>query len=123
LARDFPGVALVPILSEARGVSIVLRKWMRGNRLPDAIVIEHPGFAGGHLGTPRLGEEHDSRFDSARVLESVFEIYAHLGIERDAIPLIVAGGINNHERVRDLIALGASAVQVGTPFAVSSEGD
>ena len=44
LTADFPDVALVPILSEARGVSIVLRKWMRKNRLPDAIVIEHPGF-------------------------------------------------------------------------------
>ncbi|MEO5692899.1 MAG: nitronate monooxygenase family protein [Usitatibacter sp.] len=123
LARDFPDVALVPILSEARGVSIVLRKWMRGGRLPDAIVIEHPGFAGGHLGAPRLGEEHDARFDFVRVLESVFEIYAQLGIERAAVPLIVAGGISSHECVRELIALGASAAQLGTAFAVSSEGD
>src|SRR5690242_19911903 len=54
LAAGFPDVALIPILSEPRGVSIVLRKWMRKNRLPDAIVIEHPRFAGGHLGATRL---------------------------------------------------------------------
>jgi nitronate monooxygenase len=42
LTSGFPDVALVPILSEARGVSVVARKWMRKNRLPDAIVIEHP---------------------------------------------------------------------------------
>jgi nitronate monooxygenase len=37
--------------------------------------------------------------------------------------LIPAGGINTHERVRELLALGASAVQLGTPFAVTEEGD
>src|SRR4029079_1302189 len=47
LTHDFPDVALVPILSDARGVNIVLKKWMRKNRIPDAIVIEHPRYAGG----------------------------------------------------------------------------
>jgi nitronate monooxygenase len=123
LASEHPDVALIPILSEARGVSIVLRKWMRKNRLPDAIVIEHPGFAGGHLGAPNLTEVRDARFDFEPVLEGIFAVYRELGIERNAIPLIVAGGVHTHERVRELIALGASAVQVGTPFAVSVEGD
>src|ERR1019366_8311198 len=41
----YPDVALIPILSEARGVRIVLKRWMRAERLPDAIVIEHPKFA------------------------------------------------------------------------------
>jgi NAD(P)H-dependent flavin oxidoreductase YrpB (nitropropane dioxygenase family) len=35
------------------GVAIVLKKWLRKNRLPDAIVIEHPRRAGGHLGTAK----------------------------------------------------------------------
>jgi nitronate monooxygenase len=123
MAKDFPDVALVPILSEARGVSIVLRKWMRKNRLPDAIVIEHPGFAGGHLGATRLDEVRDARFDFEPVLEAIFRVYAELGLACDAIPVIVAGGIHTHERVRELISLGAAAVQVGTPFAVCAEGD
>jgi nitronate monooxygenase len=123
LAREFPDVALVPILSEARGVSIVLRKWMRKQRLPDAIVIEHPGYAGGHLGATQLDEVRDARFDFEPVLEAIFRVYAELGLERAEIPLIVAGGIHTHERVRELLALGAAAVQVGTPFAVCAEGD
>jgi nitronate monooxygenase len=123
LTRDFPGVALVPILSEARGVSIVLRKWARKNRLPDAIVIEHPGFAGGHLGATRLDEVGDPKYDFAPVIEAVFNVFRDQGIERERIPLILAGGVGSHRQVRELMKLGASAVQVGTAFAVCLEGD
>jgi nitronate monooxygenase len=123
LTRDFPDVALVPILSEARGVSIVLRKWMRKNRLPDAIVIEHPGFAGGHLGATRLEEVKDHKYDFEPVLAAIFAVYAELGIARESVPLIAAGGVSSHEQVRAILALGASAVQVGTAFAVCVEGD
>jgi nitronate monooxygenase len=123
LAQGFPDVALIPILSEARGVAIVLRKWMRKNRLPDAIVIEHPRYAGGHLGATRLTELGDPRFDFAPVLEATFELFRTLGLERERIPVIVAGGIHTPEALREVLALGASAVQLGTPFAVSLEGD
>ena len=123
LTRNFPGVALLPILSDVRGVAIVLKKWLRKNRLPDAIVIEHPRYAGGHLGATRPEEINDPRFDFEPVLTGVFKLLRELGIERERIPLIPAGGINTHDKVRDLIALGASAVQIGTPFAVTEEGD
>lgn len=123
LTRNFPGVALLPILSDVRGVAIVLKKWLRKNRLPDAIVIEHPRYAGGHLGATRPEEINDPRFDFEPVLTGVFKLLRELGIERERIPLIPAGGINTHDKVRDLLALGASAVQIGTPFAVTEEGD
>lgn len=123
LAAGFPDVALIPILSDVRGVQVVLKKWMRKNRLPDAIVIEHPRYAGGHLGAPRPEEIDDSRFDFPGVVEGVFQLYRELGLESQPIPLILAGGINTHEKVRQLLALGASAVQIGTPFAVTLEGD
>lgn len=123
LARDFPQVALIPILSDARGVGIVLKKWLRKNRLPDAIVIEHPRYAGGHLGATRPEEICDPRFDFEPVLEGIFRLLRELGIERERVPLIPAGGINSHDKVRALLALGAAAVQIGTPFAVTEEGD
>jgi nitronate monooxygenase len=123
VTRDFPDVALVPILSEARGVGIVLRKWARKNRLPDAIVIEHPRYAGGHLGATRMEELGERRYDFAPALEAVFALYAELGLERERIPVVVAGGIHTHEQVRALLAAGAAAVQLGTPFAVTEEGD
>lgn len=123
MTRDFPDVALIPILSDVRGIGIVLKKWLRKNRLPDAIVIEHPRYAGGHLGATRIEEIGDPRFDFGPVLEGVFALMRELGLERERIPLIPAGGINSHDKVCSLLALGAAAVQIGTPFAVTEEGD
>ena len=123
LTRDFPDVALMPILSDVRGVNVVLKKWMRKKRIPDAIVIEHPRYAGGHLGATRPEEINDARFDFEPVLEGIFAVFRDLGLEREKIPLIVAGGIHTHEYIRHLISLGAAAVQIGTPFAVTIEGD
>jgi nitronate monooxygenase len=123
LTADFPHVALIPILSDVRGVALVLKKWQRKNRMPDAIVIEHPRYAGGHLGAAKPEDVTDARFDFETVLPGVLRVFEEMGLEPRAIPVIPAGGINTHERVRELIALGASAVQLGTPFAVSEEGD
>lgn len=123
LTADFPGVALVPILSDLRGIQLVVRKWMRKNRLPDAIVVEHPRHAGGHLGATRLEELDDPRFDFETVLPAARAFFAELGLAPDAIPLIPAGGIDSHARIRGLVDLGAAAVQLGTAFAVTEEGD
>ncbi len=123
LTAEFPDVALIPILSDSRGIGIVLKKWMRKQRLPDAIVIEHPRYAGGHLGAAKIADLEDPRFDFPRVLEETFTLFRELGIERERLPLIPAGGIATPAQVQELFALGASAVQVGTPFAVTAEGD
>ncbi len=122
LARDYPHVALIPILSDARGVQLVVRKWQKKGRLPDAIVIEHPGLAGGHLGAARVADLHDTRFDFDVVIPQVLEFFKTAGIERE-FPLIAAGGINCRDDILRLQALGASAVQLGTAFAVTQECD
>ncbi len=123
LAAGHPDVALIPILSDARGVAIVLKKWARKGCLPDAIVIEHPRYAGGHLGAPNPADLTQARFDFAEVLPGIFRLFDEQGIARDRIPLIVGGGINRHEKMQAALALGAAAVQVGTAFAVTEEGD
>jgi nitronate monooxygenase len=123
LTVNYPDVALVPVLSDSRGIALVLRKWLRKNRLPDAIVVEHPRFAGGHLGAVKHEDLADARFEFPRVLEETFGIFRELGVERENVPLIPAGGISDAPMVRKLISLGASAVQVGTPFAVTQECD
>jgi nitronate monooxygenase len=122
LAADHPQVALVPILSDARGVALVVKKWERKRRLPDAIVIEHPKFAGGHLGAAKIADLDDPRFDFERVLPEVHAFLRAAGVERE-VPLIVAGGIRTFEDIARLQSLGAAAVQLGTPFAVTEEGD
>ena len=116
-------IALIPILSDARGVALVLKKWMKKGRLPDAIVIEHPAHAGGHLGVTDLDDMGNERFDFGRIFAELEAVYASLGIARADVPLIVAGGINSHAAVRQWLEKGADGVQVGTPFAVTEEGD
>ncbi|RJF97013.1 nitronate monooxygenase [Noviherbaspirillum cavernae] len=123
LTADHPQVALIPILSDVRGISLVLKKWMRKNRLPDAIVIENPRHAAGHLGASRLEDVNDPHFAFSVVIEGTLELFRQLGIERERIPLIAAGGVNSHDTVRELFAMGAAAIQLGTAFAVTAEGD
>lgn len=123
LTQGFKNVALIPILSEERGVRALLKKWARRQRLPDAIVIEHPRYAGGHLGATRLDEVNDGKFDFARVLAEVRRLLHELGLKLESIPLIPAGGINSFKKIKDLFALGAAGVQIGTPFATTEECD
>lgn len=123
MCADFPEVALIPILSDGRGVAIVVRRWLRKNRMPDAIVIEHPRYAGGHLGATRIEDLNDPRFDFDRVIDEVMLAFREHQIEGEKIPLIAAGGINSPAKLREVLALGYSAVQVGTAFAVTEEGD
>lgn len=123
LTAAYPDVALIPILSDARGIAILVKRWLKKSRLPDAIVIEHPRYAGGHLGVAKAEDINDPRFEFPRVLEDTFKLFHELGIEREKIPLIPAGGIATPAKVQELFALGASAVQIGTPFAVTEECD
>ncbi len=122
IARDYPKVALIPILSDARGVQLVMRKWEKKGRLPDAIVIEHPRLAGGHLGAAKIAELQDRRFDFDVVLPQVRAFLRSAGLD-GRIPLIAAGGVSCLEDIRRLQELGAAAVQLGTAFAVTEESD
>jgi nitronate monooxygenase len=122
LARDYPKAVLIPILSDARGVQLIVRKWEKKGRLPDAIVIEHPKLAGGHLGAAKVADLNDRRFDFDMVLPEVLALFRTVGIE-GRIPLIAAGGISSLEDIRRLQGLGAAGVQLGTAFAVTTECD
>jgi nitronate monooxygenase len=116
-------IALIPILSDSRGVTLVLKKWMKKGRLPDAIVIEHPAHAGGHIGVNEIADMNNERFGFERVLAELDTSFDALGLKRSDVPVIVAGGVNSHEAVRKWLAAGANGVQIGTPFAVTEEGD
>ena len=122
LAQDHPRVALIPILSDARGVALIVKKWERKKRLPDAIVIEHPRLAGGHLGAARVADLNDPRFDWDNVLPQSRAFLRSAGIEND-VPLIAAGGIGSCEDILRLQSLGAAGAQLGTAFAVTTESD
>ncbi len=121
LAAGHPGVALIPILSDSRGVQLVVRKWERRGRHPDAIVLEHPAHAGGHLGAAHIEDLNDPRFEFVRCVPETLAVLRAAGIPE--VPVIVAGGIRTLEDIRRVQGLGAAAVQLGTPFAVTLEGD
>jgi nitronate monooxygenase len=122
LAQDHPDTALIPILSDARGVQLIVRKWEKKKRLPDVIVIEHPKKAGGHLGAAKVEDLRDARFEFETVVPQVLAFFKSAGLEKE-IPLIVAGGLSSVDDIRRMQALGASAVQLGTAFAVTEECD
>ncbi|KAA0911559.1 nitronate monooxygenase family protein [Pusillimonas sp. ANT_WB101] len=123
LTSNFSKVAIIPILSDVRGIGLVLKKWMRKQRLPDAIVIENPKYAAGHLGAPTPEGLNNPNFAFPHVLEGTRQLFKDLGLESENIPLIAAGGVNSHEQVRLLMGMGANAVQLGSAFAVTEEGD
>jgi nitronate monooxygenase len=122
LAQDHPKALLVPILSDARGVQLVVRKWERKKRVPDAIVIEHPRLAGGHLGAAKVADLNDTRFDFDRAIPESLAFLRSAGLEGQ-VPIIAAGGIRSLEDIHRIQDLGGAGVQLGTPFAVTEEGD
>ena len=122
LAAEHPQALLVPILSDARGVALVVKKWARKQRVPDAVVIEHPRLAGGHLGAARIADLEDPRFDFERVIPEALAFLRSAGLEGQ-VPLIAAGGVRCRADIARLQALGAAGVQLGTPFAVTEECD
>lgn len=121
-AKENPEVALVPILSTLKGVRVLCQKWMRDyGRLPDAIVIETPNEAGGHLGEKfeKIGDPH---LDLKVVIP---QVVAYLkNVLRVEIPVIAAGGIWTPEDIqRAVFAYGANGVQIGTRFITTNECD
>jgi len=122
LAADHPRVALVPILSDSRGVHLVVRKWERKKRMPDAVVLEHPRWAGGHLGAAKVDDLNDPRFDFERSIPETLAVLRAAGIDK-CTPIIAAGGIRSIADIKRVTSLGAGGVQLGTPFAVTAEGD
>ena len=111
-----PGhTALIPIVSSARALEIILKRWERAHYRPDAVVLEGP-MAGGHLGF-KPSEVDDSEFTLEKLLPRVLEVAHHHG----DFPVIVAGGIYTHEDIVRFLSMGASGVQMGTRFLATNE--
>jgi len=111
-----PGdTALVPIVSSARALDLICRRWERQGQRPDAVVLEGP-LAGGHLGF---------RMDQVdlpeNTLEALLPAVKESARRHGDIPVIVAGGIYTHEDIQRFLALGADGVQMGTRFLATEE--
>ncbi|HSN49720.1 MAG TPA: nitronate monooxygenase [Bacteroidales bacterium] len=114
---------LVPIVSSARAAKLICEKWYaQYNYLPDAIVVEGP-MAGGHLGF-KPEQIYDAHFAlEVLIPEVVKEVKVFEDKYNRKIPVIAAGGIYTGEDIHRIMALGASAVQMGTIFVTTNECD
>jgi len=114
---------LIPLISSARGLQVVLKTWKRRyNRLPDAVIVEGP-LSGGHIGNHSLEELTRGDFKSletsfTEVLELISE-YEKMSNKK--IPVIAAGGIFGGKDMAKFISMGASGVQIGTRFILTKE--
>jgi nitronate monooxygenase len=107
--------ALIPIVSSARALDLICKKWERLGYRPDAVVLEGP-LAGGHLGF-----KMDQIDLESNKLENLLPPVKESAMKCGDFPVIVAGGIYTHEDILKFIGMGADAVQMGTRFLATEE--
>jgi nitronate monooxygenase len=107
--------ALIPIVSSARALDIICKKWEKLGYRPDAVVLEGP-LAGGHLGF-RI----DQIDLDANKLENLLPPVKEMAVKCGDFPVIVAGGIYTHDDIVRFMAMGADGVQMGTRFLATDE--
>jgi len=116
--KDFPSVALVPIVSSAKALRLIAKRWeKRYKKIPDAIVLEGP-LSGGHQGFTyeQCGMEEYQ-------LENLVGPVSKEAKEIGNIPVFAAGGIWDKNDIERMISLGANGVQMGTRFIGTKECD
>ena len=121
LASHAPEVALVPIASSLRAAQLIARTWeKRYHRLPDAVVVEDPDTAGGHLGEKmeHIGTGEYDQYATVRAIKQFFRDEYHA-----EIPIIAAGGIWDRADLEHALAEGADGVQMASRFVCTEECD
>lgn len=119
LTANHPEIALIPIVSSTKGVRVICEKWKHDhNRLPDAIIVEAPSTAGGHLGVTSKQGIYDENLKLENVIP---ESRIYLEEHNLNIPLIAAGGIWDRSDIDHMLKLGANAVQMATRFVCTPE--
>jgi nitronate monooxygenase len=120
-AERYPQVALIPIVSSLRAAQLIARKWNKGyGRLPDAVIVEDPDTAGGHLGE-KLENIGSGEYDQYATVRAIKEFF--LAEYQRRVPIIAAGGIWNRADVSRALAQGADAVQMASRFVCTVECD
>jgi nitronate monooxygenase len=107
--------ALIPIVSSARALELICKKWERLGYRPDAVVLEGP-LAGGHLGF-----KMDQIDLESNKLENLLPPVKDMARKYGDFPVIVAGGIYTHDDIVRFMKMGANGVQMGTRFLATEE--
>lgn len=114
---------IAPIVSSAKAAKIIIRSWLKHDRLPDAVVVEGP-LAGGHLGF-KMDEMIEGTYKSLKeivieVKELISSYEEQYGVK---IPVIAAGGIRTKEDIMELADAGADGFQLSSIFVPTVECD
>lgn len=116
--HNFPNVALIPIVSSAKALKILCKRWEgRYKKIPDAVIVEGP-LSGGHQGV-----SYEDCFKPEYQLEAILPEVIEESKQWGNIPVIAAGGIWDRSDIDKFMALGASGVQMGTRFLGAEECD
>lgn len=116
--KDYPDVALVPIVSSARALKLICKKWKKYNKVPDAIIVEGP-LSGGHQGF-KYEDCFKEEFQLENIITPVIEEAKNWG---EDIPIIAAGGIWDKNDIDKFIDMGCTGVQMATRFIGTFECD
>jgi nitronate monooxygenase len=114
---------IAPIVSSVKAAKIIIRSYLKSDRLPDALIVEGP-LAGGHLGFKMedlLENKCKSLIDivkEVKLLLSTFEEEYKV-----KIPLIAGGGIRTRDDINGLKEAGADGFQIGSLFVPTTECD
>ncbi|WP_320033335.1 nitronate monooxygenase [Halarcobacter sp.] len=115
--KDFPDVALIPIVSSARALKLICKKWKRYNKLPDAVIVEGPK-SGGHQGFT-----YEQCFQEEYQLENIVPEVIEEAKNWNNPPIIAAGGIWDKTDIDKYMDMGCSGVQMATRFIGTFECD
>jgi nitronate monooxygenase len=116
--KNYPDVALVPIVSTAKALRILCKRWEKTHkRLPDAVIVEGP-LSGGHQGF-----KYEDCFKEENQLENILPPIVKEAKKWGDIPVIAAGGIWDKKDIEKMLSLGADGVQMGTRFIGTYECD
>lgn len=110
-------VALIPIVSSGRATEVILKRWSRSGRMPDALIVEGP-LAGGHIAWRELEQAYDPANKLENLLQEVLDVCKNWNLN---IPVIAAGGVYTHEDIKHYIDMGCGGVQMGTRFLATHE--
>lgn len=114
---------IVPIVSSAKAAKIIIRSYLKSDRLPDAVVVEGP-LAGGHLGF-KMEELLENK--CMALIDIVKEVKLLLSTFEEKykvkIPLIAAGGIRTKDDIIELKDAGADGFQIASLFVPTVECD
>lgn len=115
--KDYPDVALIPIVSSARALKLICKKWKRYGKQPDAVIVEGPK-SGGHQGFS-YEQCFQEEFQLENIVPPVIEEAQNWGNP----PIIAAGGIWDKNDIDKFINLGCAGVQMATRFIGTFECD